>query len=243
MKIAILLPGQPRFTGDFDTFLKNLSGYTQADWFVYMTNEHVDRQAFVDRKGINLLESWINFDKQWAIDKLQSNLPANNYVRSFEISDCYTKQWPSVTNLFEVEQDWIHNVFMMHYNLNQCNQLRLNSGIDYDMVIRIRTDVGITEPLDITEFSSSKNTVFISDNERHGLHPYRCNDLMSIGDPDSMNAYCDLVNWLKIHNNNGVPFHPETMMGFHLANNHIEIKNGNFLVTLRKIPIDTTRWY
>jgi len=36
MKAAILIQGDPRFCSEFDLFLKNLQGFDQVDYFMYM---------------------------------------------------------------------------------------------------------------------------------------------------------------------------------------------------------------
>ena len=67
MKIAILLPGQPRFTGDFNNFISNINGYEQADWFVYITNNNVSTKP-----EVQLSTFWSNFDPTEAFEKIKN---------------------------------------------------------------------------------------------------------------------------------------------------------------------------
>ena len=246
MKIAILLPGQPRFTGDFDLLLKNLKGYDQADWFITITNHNHDKNKFKDHKNIDILESWTEFDLDWARNKISENLPPNNTIRKIEISDSHTHQWPEVKNLHELREDWANIIFMMYYNVYAANQLRLEyeqeTNTTYDAVIRIRSDIGISEEFDVSKLTIEPNTIYMANNEWHGMGPYRCNDQMAIGDSDSVNVYCDLVRWMKLHNDRGVSFHPETLLGFHLVEKQIKMIHGGYNIGLRKFPIDVARW-
>jgi hypothetical protein len=246
MSIAMLLSGQPRFTGDFDQLLKNLKGYDSADWFITITNNNHDRNKFKEHKGIDILDSWTEFDLNWAKDKISKNLPANNTVCKIEFSDGHLHNWPEVNNFHELRSDWSNIIFMMYYNVYRANQLRLDyekeTGTVYDAIVRIRSDIGISEELDLASLNISPNTVYMSNNEWHGLGAYRCNDQMAVGDSNSMNIYCDLVNCMKQYNERGVVFHPETLLGFHLTENHVKMEHGGYNVGLRKLPIDISRW-
>ena len=245
MKMAILLSGQPRFTGDFDLLLKNLKGYDQADWFININNNNHDRLRFKYRK-VNILDSWVEFDLDWAKNKIIENLPVNNYIRKFAISDDKFKTWPTVKNLYQIKPNWTDVVFMMFYNIYRANQLRLEyqkeTGEVYDAVVRARTDVGIEQEFDIRSLKILPNAVYMPNNEWWGNGDNISNDQMAIGDEHSMNIYCDLINHIKSHNDRGAPFHPETLLAYHLKSNGISTVGGNYTAGLRKFPIDITRW-
>ena len=245
MKIAILLSGQPRFTGDFDQLLKKLKGYDSADWFITVTNNNHDRNKFKEY-GIDILDSWTEFDLNWAKDKISKNLPANNSIQKMKFSDGHLYEWPQVKNFYEARENWSNIVFMMHYNIYSTNQLRLEyekeTGTVYDAVVRIRSDMGILEELDLASMNISPNTIYMSNNEWHGLGAYRCNDCMAVSDSTSMNIYCNLITFIKAYNDYGVPFHPETLLGFHLTENQIKMQQGGYNIGLRKYPIDINLW-
>jgi hypothetical protein len=84
MKIAIQLSGEARFTGDFNLFLKNLIGYSQADWFIYLS------RGQSHKIGVDFSQSWENFDLDQAKNKIASTLPKNNFIQSFELTNYLT---------------------------------------------------------------------------------------------------------------------------------------------------------
>jgi len=243
MKIAILLPGQPRFTGDINVFLKNVIGYDQADWFVYMTNNNKPQPLLDQNPGVHIGEAWLNYDVDWAIKKIESNLPGNSRVRAFEISDAEEKTWPDVTEHY---QCWDHpRVFKMQYNWYKCNQLRLayekENNVTYDLVIRSRPEVSVKDPLDVRDYAGLTNSIVMGDTGWHGT-PHSASDLIALGDGESITTYCDLVNKLVEYNKSGMHFHPESMLGYHLHVNNIKQIRGRFRTEIREHPLDEFNW-
>jgi hypothetical protein len=233
MKIAIILPGQPRFTKDFDNFLSNLTGYDQADWFVYITNDNIPT-----KQGVGIPNGWSKFDPDMAFEKIKSKLPKNNYIQDFRISDVDQHIFPSVDNVYEVHD--IMLPFKMFYNIYQADQLRQQNeqmnNFKYDLVIRTRPDVGIGNTLDLSTLHVGKNQIIMPDNNWHTQ--LSCNDQFAIGDSDTISVYSDLYNRIKEYNSNGVRFHPETMVGHHLNTNGIIVESRGFNINLRQLPLD-----
>ena len=246
MKIAIQLSGEPRFTGDFDLFLKHLEGYTEADWFIYLTNYNQNRQDFHNRRGVSMIPQWQTFSLDWATDKISSNLPKNNTIQNIQISDCHLLNWPDADNLFDVYEDMTINVYNMYYNIYKANELRLQfekeTGTEYDVVIRMRTDVGIARELNLQYIDLNTNTIYMPDNGWWGAYEFACNDQIAISDPNSMNIYSTTVHHIHKYNSQGVIFHPETLLGYHLVSNNINMKRGGYEVTLRTLQHDITKW-
>jgi hypothetical protein len=243
MKIAVLLSGQPRLTNDFDIFLNNLVGYDQADWFIYLTNNNKNRGM---GHGATIADPWLDYDPEWARDKFVKNLPKNNYIRSFDISDCYSKTWPSVTNLYHCHDWMVELVFMMNYNINKVNQHRLEyqkqTGVEYDVIVKARTDVGLKDTLDITTLMNNPDTIIMPDKDWYGVGQNTANDQLVFGDSNSMNHFSTLIHHLKEYNLQGLNFHPETLLAYHLRKNNIKLLRGNFKISLREFPIDKSKW-
>ena len=118
MKIAILLPGQPRFTGDLDLFLSNLKGYSQADWFCYLSNNSSQVEQKSD--SIKIHSSWIDYDIEWARAKIISNLPSGHQLQDFAVSDSESKSWPEVVQKVSFFSKPFP-VFSMYYKLRGPN--------------------------------------------------------------------------------------------------------------------------
>jgi len=240
MRIAILLSGQPRFTEDLQLFLNNLKGYDQADWFVYLTNKNYEPQKWV---SIVMHDTWVDYDPCWAKSIIEKNLPPNNFLKKFEISDANTQVWPQCNH--PSDQSGVHSppeqYFKMFYNIFKTNQLRTSYEIEnnfkYDIVIRTRSDVGLLHEVDVRNNIPSSNTIIMPGNQWYGTPP--CNDQFAIGNSDSMTIYSNIVNYLKEYNDLGLVFHPESLLSHHLQNaNGTELKVGNFEITLRTLPLD-----
>jgi hypothetical protein len=239
MRIAILLSGQPRFTEDLQLFLNNLKGYDQADWFVYLTNKNYEPQKSV---SIVMHDTWVDYDPCWAKSIIKKNLPPNNFLKKFEISDANTQVWPQCNRS---DHPGVHSppeqYFKMFYNIFKTNQLRTSYEIEnnfkYDIVIRTRSDVGLLHEVDVRNNVPISNTIIMPGNQWYGEPP--CNDQFAIGNSDSMTMYSNIVNHLKEYNDCGVVFHPETLLAHHLQNaNGAELKRGSFEITLRTLPLD-----
>ena len=244
MRIAIQLSGQPRFTGDFDLFLKNLTGYEQADWFCYITNNNADVPAFKLP-----VDHWKTFDQKLAIDKIQSHLPPNNFIRSFEISDCEQVALPNVPD------GCPDALYKMWYNIYKSNQLRIayeqSNNIEYDMIIRVRPDIGLENELNLNSYKDiDLDTTIIFPQNHWAGHlgvvppsPQAC-DQFAISNGRSMNIYSDLIHHIESYpyTKDRYMWHNEANLAHHLVLNNITTTPGNFIVSLRKYPTSNNNW-
>ena len=239
MKIAILLPGQPRFTNEFNLLLKNLIGYDQADWFCYLTSDNKPSPSPVR----NVSDDWKIFDKELGMLKLQNMLPKNNFIRSFEISDCDRVTLPETP---WVAAQWGINLYKMYYNLYKVNQLRVNyeqkNNVQYDMVIRARSDIGFRNELDLRKINLDdlKRNMLTPKNKQQWHYTmdveqkYKICDLFAIGCPEHMDVYCDVIHKLdqypftKVEN-----YHSESNLGYHLSINNVSFMPRDITVMFR----------
>ena len=245
MRIAIQLSGQPRFTQDFNLFLQNLIGYDSADWFIYLSNNNHTQPA---KDGVKFSKYWEDFDEDWAINKISSNLPKNNVIKRFKISDSHLQQWPEVKDPFWVGSP--ERVFMMYYNIFQDNELRKHyqetNGVLYDLIVRVRSDLSINSYVDVSKLNIKDDEILMPKNHWHGV-PHGCsnipgdfwsNDQLAIGKDTSMDIYSSTIHSMKKYNDIGLWFHPETMLAYHLAENKIKTIKGDFESNIRQFPID-----
>jgi len=239
MRIAIQLSGEPRFTIGFQSFLENLKGYDHADWFVYLTNNN--EQA---KKDVLLPETWKKFDPEWAIEKIKNNLPKNNYLQVFEISNVNECSWPSSAKNTHclMGSNPVERVYKMHYNIFKANQLRINyqeaNNIKYDFIVRPRPDNNIDCAIDLRNFKISDNEIVMPKNNWFGNEKIdmTTNDQFAIGTPLSMNVYSELVDFIKEYNDNGVRFHPESLFAHHLHVRNIKTIRGDFESYVKRSP-------
>jgi len=226
MKIAILLPGQPRFTPGFTDFLSKLKGYDTADWFVYFTNNNVNLTT--NRPWAIIPSQWENFEWEWGHNQVQSMLPPNNYVRYFGISDADQQEFFQPKNVSEVGN--VSHVFKMFYNLHKVDQARKNYEHDnqfqYDLVIRTRPELGPHSDIDLSKFDIHGNQIIMPNNDWHG--DPAANDQFAMGKSREMSIYGNLYNCLKEYNDKGIKFHPETLVGHNLREHNIVTERGNF---------------
>jgi hypothetical protein len=231
MRIAILLPGQPRFTEDFNLFLNNLKGYSQADWFVYISNNNTEIKS-----GVQIGDEWKHFEPSWAFEKIKSKLPANNYIQSFNISDVDQQSFPEITNLYQTDNS--DRILKMFYNIYKADYYRQKfeeeNNFKYDCVIRTRSDCGVDRELDLSTLDIQHN-IIMPINGWHGI-PHCC-DMFGIGNSDNMKVYSNTFNKLKEYNDNGLHFHPESMLGHQLRTNSITTAVGPFKISVRILPL------
>jgi hypothetical protein len=239
MRIAILLPGQPRFTRDFRTFLCNLKGYDQADWFVYLTNNSTREEAKNKCHTIPIHPEWFNYDKCWAESRIIQNLPPNNFLKKFEISDVHAQKFPQVrTEKYSgITTD---NIFYMFYNIYKANQLRVQyeqeNNFKYDAVIRTRSDIGLPNEVNVNAYDLSSNVVIMPNERWYGTPP--SNDQFGFGNSHVMSIYSDTINHLEEYEKQVTDFGPEALLAYHLNLNKVSYVTGGFINNLRNLPLD-----
>ena len=253
MRVAVQISGAPRFCRDFDLFLEKLKNYTDVDWFFYLWKEN----PFPEVNNRDLVaDSWRSIPNvEWAANKIQENLPGGHTIRILELADqtVYANS-EKIQRVIEAHADSMWKMFQGFY---QVNQLRINyeQGHDpYDLVIRARNDAGIIGNFNLEEIygrcSNNNNAVIISDNHRHGHRSLKLNDIFAVSLPKNITIYCDLVNNIVKYNQEGIPFHPETLLAHHLTTNNLKVEDIGFEVVLRsqgsvikgKFTSDFGRW-
>lgn len=234
MKIAVLIQGQPRFCAEFDQFLTNVTDNGHDyDWYFWLWNPNPGPDVY----GFELIApQWRDFDPKWAATELQAKLPQRHRVVSLATADQNLLNIPQVHH--KAGETNVANVWKMFYSQYQADLLRLRSGIDYDMVIKARPDVGVTG-LDVDQcwqrLQAEPRSVIFSKENHHGYVGTRVNDWVAVGLPQPMEIYSN--TWTKIADycNRGMIYHPETLLSHHLTENSVKIIYGDYLVSLRQL--------
>lgn len=223
MKVAVLISGSPRFSADLDKFISNLTGYDTVDWFVHTWKHNPPPDKLGYEKEILVAPSWRTVDREWAIEKITSNLPANHKLIDLEIYDSDLIEYPIVTGP-QVHHSNFLSIWKMHTGWKKVDTMRQLHSTEYDIVIRSRPDLMLFNTLDLRniKFLLDKNpkSVLVADGGQHG-YGYTINDVIAITLPSNMEIYTDLVNHSIRYNNNGIMFHPETLLAYHLHQNGI----------------------
>jgi hypothetical protein len=232
MKIAILIPGPPRFSAEFDTLINNLQVYTQVDWFFYLWKNNTPPDKH-DCPNIKLIpDNWRHPNEEWAKNKIIENLPEKHRLVNLKFFDPNELVIPNVNN----PRATIWTVWRMFFSWHQADLLRQaeeNQSGKYDIVIRHRPDAGITNTIDLVEVKN-KNGISVPNNGWYGFGDSKICDIMAAGNSEQMKVYSDVINHIINYANiDGVPYHPETMLAYHLQKNKIPINTHNWGYTLR----------
>lgn len=221
MKIAILISGSPRFSSELDQFISNLTGYSTVDWFVHTWahNPRPDKLGY--EHEILVAPTWRTVNKEWAIEKIKSNLPVNHQLIDLEIYDSNLLEYPIVTGP-QVHHINFPSVWKMHTGWKKVDTMRQLHSTEYDIVIRSRPDLLLRNTLDLRNIKDTldKNpkTILVSTGGQHG-YGYNTNDIIGIASPANMSIYTDVVNHSMRYNREGIMCHPETLLAYHLKQN------------------------
>lgn len=232
MKVAVLIPGSPRFCSEFDKFISGLVNYSSVDYFCYLwsNNPLPDKPGGYDEYRL-LTDQWRDPNPSWAQEKIKSNLPNGHHLRGLKFADSSNLVYPKVTPHGAV----VWSVWRMHYSWHQVDLMRQEYEYynqPYDLVIRARPDCGIVGKIDCEKYSQTEN-IYVPNHGWHGLGHSIC-DIMALGNSHNMKIYNSVVNNSLTYVENGwIPFHPETILAFHLKMNNLNVRQGDWGYTIR----------
>lgn len=237
MKIAILISGAPRFCREFDTLIEQVKDH-DVDWFFYLWKEY----SVPDKNDMKVVaDCWRNINEEWAINKIKSNLPANHSVQRLELGDLKSVSLPEVNHMAECLLDKTWPMFVSLYHVGLLKQhYELQTGTQYDLVVRARNDIEMSNPIDWNllkqRLDQNPSYIFVADNHVYGHNGYKINDFFAVSSSRNIHIYCDAVNRLQQYNKeNGILFHPETLLCHHLRQNGLIIVQENFNLGLRTL--------
>ena len=125
----------------------------------------------------------------------------------------------------------VENVPFMWYKIWRCNELmhqyEKHNRIRYDRVVRLRTDITVRQMPNIIP---EVKTLYIpaGNDHRNGI----C-DLLALGNPQTMDLYCDLYNNVHRYMTLGFGFHPESLLRRHIEVNQLAVKRFECNVGIR----------
>lgn len=256
MKIAIEYSGHLRFIKETFPKLKdifvsreNIEFYvfvhtwdcSRQDDIQYMKNiikphrYFIEKQKHFERHPYQL----INFDLTHEeykndVQRLKWNEDNPNDIKEFHDK-------PSADNNFKFDKDvqvvkfdyyssWPFNNLSMFYSIHQVGLLRKSYAqefnIEYDYVVRLRSDVNFTNMIDVdNHIDKDKINVFDSAPHNGYFGKYTIQDQFAIAKPDLMNIYDDVFVYLPCYYVNfKIDWITEILLGFHLMYNEVPIK-------------------
>ena len=238
MKTALILSGNPRFSEDFDSQLENLQNSDVHIFFAFWR-----RPEGVDPK---LSPNWCNLKTAGEVfDRVTPHLPARFHIYDGEVMD--------ESEIDPPPRDYVSynstpvNVWQQ-YNLLNIAHSWLKLYEPYDLVIRSRTDLGLSEPIDLELahkcLLQTPNVIYTPNNQRYG-YGVGFNDQFAIGLPETMNIYVDAVNHFDKLYDDGVKYNPEYLLQTHLQNNGIQWPETSWEIVrdpAHYVPIKHGKW-
>ncbi len=209
MKTALLLTGNPRFSIDFDSQIQNLQN-SDIEIFIAFWR----RPEGVDPK---LSPNWCNLkDGIDVYKRLSPQLPSNYRITVCEVLN--DTDIEPIRNEYQPYNSTPINVWQQYKLLQYAHQSVKQLGY-FDLVVRSRTDLGLSEPIDLRLahecLCRQPNTIYIPNNQRYGYEP-NFNDQFAIGLPHIMDVYCNGVDRFDELYNRGIKYNPEYLLQTHL---------------------------
>jgi hypothetical protein len=205
MKVAVLVSGMLRtFEETYPRFEKYIIDDLEPDIFFY---------GYPNKKGINYCE-----------DKIKQLWNPKDY-KIVEYTYSLRKKICLDENKYEKNkrpETKVNNVLSAAYALKNCNDLRLkyqnDNHIDYDIVLRIRSDYYFINHINQSQLESAKKGEILIPNEWDfkEVHPLAVSDGIALSNNFSINKYCELYNHIDNYFDEGIMFHPETYFGVHI---------------------------
>ncbi|MDD5274918.1 MAG: tetratricopeptide repeat protein [Methylovulum sp.] len=247
LNVALCISGQLRgYKAAFASVKKAIVEPLQPDIFVHTWKDvgfkEPESAIFAARvfQG-NFLQAYQNLfiSKKYAYKEIRKMLPTVFSLLSEEasVTQQQLKEFYQ-TDSIVVEDDTqppfstFTNQKKMYYKIDACNQLAQATGKRYDLVIRLRPDMGLyaleqTDWLQIAELCNSSKTLFIDSCAHGGLHDflefgggiYGIGDTAAIGSQSSMNYYASIPKFRNAFVEHGLAH-------FFVESSHIVLAHG-----------------
>ena len=241
MRVAVCFSGMPRsFKTVYESHKKFIFDVLseqgiEYDIFIHTWNNKVKYPKYLSDEGTveELIELYkpTSYNVETYDDKKINELLNDSKVNEYHD---YIDHNNDLNNI----SDWIggglltNNTISLFYGLNESNNLRIDSGLKHDIIIKTRFDNIMFDKLNIATLSNEKNTVYCpmgyepDDREQLGT----VNDFLAVGDEHSMNVYMSLYNRLfnllkeRYDKKHPRPWHTIGLTKHNLVKNNIQIK-------------------
>ena len=241
MRVAVCFSGMPRsFKTVYESHKKFIFDVLseqgiEYDIFIHTWNNKVKYPKYLSDEGTveELIELYkpTSYNVETYDDKKINELLNDSKVNEYHD---YIDHNNDLNNI----SDWIggglltNNTISLFYGLNESNNLRIDSGLKHDIIIKTRFDNIMFDKLNIATLSNEKNTVYCpmgyepDDRERLGT----VNDILAVGYEHSMNVYMSLYNRLfnllkeRYDKKHPRPWHTIGLTKHNLVKNNIQIK-------------------
>ena len=242
MRSALLISGNPRFSLLFDQQLEYLKN-SDIDWYISFWKRNLG-------DDVKISPNWYEINTPEKVrDVINLILPKRHRLVSVSFLDPKKCHPPREFEYFQ-QPPW--QLWQQYSILKHCDQRRQTSGIDYDLVIRSRSDIGLTESLNLQDLSKylreNPKKILTPTNYQHGDYypslPNLC-DQFAIGLPDAMAAYTRSVDLFDSMESEGIIFQPESLLQHSIYRQGFEntpVENIKILTTPYNYPLDHGHW-
>jgi hypothetical protein len=221
MRIAFCLSGMMRnFENTFPGFKKYIAEIHNPDIFFY---------GYPNNNGLEYCE-----------EKLKEMYEPKKYFIQ-EYSDVLRRKICPHEDKFQKNtrcEVKIGNSISQFYNIYGCDlhrqQYERENNFKYDVVIRSRIDVFYFKSFDENDLKSAKqgNVLIPSEWDFKQISNICVSDSFAMSNSNNMSKYSNIYNHYEQYFDNGVIFHPETLLGTHLLKQN-----------LNRVVVDRHGWY
>lgn len=128
--------------------------------------------------------------------------------------------------------------FSLHQSSMLANSWKQENNIEFDFVVRIRSDIHFTCPINLSHLNKDQITLFDAAPHNGNLGIYTINDHFAIGNPKNMNIYHDIFVYLPAYYAiMKIDFIPEIHLGYHLMRYNIPLTKIARNYTLLRYPV------
>jgi len=168
-----------------------------------------------------------------------SQLPDNIDVKDVVFNKSVPDDYQEMVDNYNNYQIWCKNgcatpvrvdsVYAALYKKWQCNQLRLKSGVDYDVVFTTRSDLVFAEPFipKMLEYATCSVLIPHGNNWQGGINDHFC-----LGPPKWIDVVCDQVHKYREYAMKHT-LHPERNWRFYAIDHRIPISRLHYTYFLR----------
>jgi hypothetical protein len=206
MRIAIFYSGVIRL------FRTNYSWFEKA--FLYDPNNIVDVYASINT---------VSYKDAHEFRQLYN-------AKSMRIFEFGEQHMPEDYTFINRQERWIQmNAASMFYHNKCAFELMKASGVAYDVVVKSRTDFVNAGRFPYEDIEVGSGAVYIPG----GATGTWADDQVAAGDMTAMERYCGVYDRIGEYvHKSGVCFHPETLLGHHLATNSYTVRDVKFTYSL-----------
>jgi len=237
-RTAILFAGSPRWCRSTELQLAALSTQGTVDWYVTFWAETARSDPLIGT-------FWQASTPQEAMFTLGANLPPGHRIQHCEL--LYPHALPPMPReSYATTSVQPRSVWRDYWCLQRCDRARQRSGIKYDLVIRSKPELAITQGkinLDLAARFIRKNPETIITSRNLRLGPKKFSEHLAVGTPQAITDYTGAVDHFDRAYQGGVAYHPAHLLGSLLHSKGYQWPDTDFEITvLDPQRIESAQW-